>query len=225
MHGRRVFSLTLTNTKLSYGFIAKTLHWTMAACFVVSYCSVYYAYNFEIKGSPGFQLARQYHFLAGISIGMLVLPRLLWKLLNVEPAIAPGPKWQQWAARAGHWLLYAVMILVPVSGWWGKGSGTNYFGLFRLPGARDTALYDWLATDKLGWTYRQFDGLADSLHREIFGQKIIPILIGIHVSAALYHHFIAGDDTMRKMFPRGKIRWRGHTGSTSQAVPASENFT
>ena len=33
----------------------------------------------------------------------------------------------------------------------------------------------------LHWTYRQFDGLADPLHREIFGQRLIPILIGVHV--------------------------------------------
>ena len=91
--------MNATNDKLSYGFVAKTLHWTMAACFVVSYCSVYYAYNFEVKGSPEFQLARQYHFLAGISIGMLVLPRLLWSLFNTKPAMSPGPVWQQWSAR------------------------------------------------------------------------------------------------------------------------------
>ncbi len=202
--------MNATNDKLSYGFVAKTLHWTMAACFVVSYCSVYYAYNFEVKGSPGFQLARQYHFLAGISIGMLVLPRLLWNLFNPKPALSPGPVWQRWSAKAAHWLLYAIMILVPVSGWLGKGGGTDYFGLFRLPGVRETAWYEWLVTEKLGWTYRQFDGLADPLHREIFGQRLIPILIGVHVAAALYHHFVSRDDTMRKMLPtaiRGRKRF------------------
>ena len=99
------------------------------------------------------------------------------------------PKLLQFAAHAGHALLYVLMLAIPLSGWLmssAKGFQTVWFGVLPIPDliAKDKETGDLLANVHLG-----------------LNLLFVAVLAG-HVGAALKHHFIDKDDILRRMLPQ-----------------------
>lgn len=194
------------NTNLAYGSVAKWLHWTTAVCFLCAYVSVYYGLWFVDPDSDTRRLARTVHTMFGISVGLLVLPRLVWRFINVVPDDEPGPRWQHLAAHYAHWVLYLFIILLPLTGWLGYGGRSiNFFWLFEIPTFRGTALFDWLVVGQMGMDFDTFEKPIDYLHKAILGKWLAWMLIAVHIVAALYHHFHLRDKTLKKMIPFGRV--------------------
>lgn len=194
------------NTNLAYGSVAKWLHWTTAVCFLCAYVSVYYGLWFVDPDSDTRRLARTLHTMFGISVGLLVLPRLVWRFINVVPDDEPGPRWQYLAAHYAHWVLYLFIILLPLTGWLGYGGRSiNFFWLFEIPTFRGTALFDWLVVGQMGMDFDTFEKPIDYLHKAILGKWLAWMLIAVHIVAALYHHFHLRDKTLKKMIPFGRV--------------------
>ena len=125
--------MLLKNTQTSYGVIARCLHWVMALLFLLSYCTVYYRHWFTEEKTPENWLALQLHLSVGLTVAVLVVLRIVWRISNPPPDPEPGPRWAHWAAHIGHYLLYGVMIIMPLSGYIGTGVNTEYFMLFDIP--------------------------------------------------------------------------------------------
>jgi cytochrome b561 len=90
------------------------------------------------------------------------------------------------AAHVGHWTLYVLMVAIPLSGWLmssAKGFQTVWFGVLPIP--------DLLARD------RELGDLLQQLH-QLLNLLLVLTLVG-HVLAALWHHFVVKDDTLRRM--------------------------
>jgi cytochrome b561 len=187
------------NTAENYGRIAKWLHWTIALLFLLAYCAVYYRHWFTVKKTPENMIALQMHLSVGITIGVIVVLRIVWRIMNVQPKLEPGPRWQQFAAHSLHYALYAVMILMPISGYLGTGVANEYFYLFQIPKFEDTWLFDVWVRDSLDMTFKQFEKPFDFFHKEIMGSLVVWILIVGHAAAALYHHFRLKDRTLIRM--------------------------
>ena len=102
------------------------------------------------------------------------------------------PRWQRLAAEASHYLLYALMIAIPLSGWLmssAKGFQTVYFGVLPIPDllVKNEALGETLAL----------------VHKFLNFTMIATVIV--HVAAALKHHFIDKDDILRRMLPARNI--------------------
>lgn len=194
------------NTNLTYGSVAKWLHWATAFCFIFAYISVYYGLWIVALDDGARRMARTVHTMFGISVGLLVIPRLVWRFMNVVPADEPGPRWQHMAAHYAHWMLYLFIILLPLTGWMGFGGRSiNFFWLFEIPTFRSTALFEWLVVDQMGLDFKTFEGPIDYLHKAILGKWLAWMLIAVHIVAALYHHYRLGDNTLKKMIPFGRV--------------------
>lgn len=187
------------NTLENYGRIARWLHWGIAVLFLLVYLFVYYRHWFTEKQTPENIIAVQLHFSAGISIGVMVILRIIWRNMNIQPSLEPGPRWQHLFAHWGHYLLYAVMILMPLSGYMGTGTNTHFFYLFDIPKFSETWLFDVFVWDYLGLTFEEFEGPLDLFHKEIMGAWLVWMLIVGHIGAALYHHLKLKDRTLIKM--------------------------
>jgi len=187
------------NTKQNYGRIARWLHWITALLFLLAYCAVYYRHWFTERQTPENMVALQLHLSAGISVGVLVILRIVWRSMNVQPTLEPGPRWQQLAANWVHYALYAVMILMPLSGWLGTGVANQFFYLFEIPKFEDTPIYTTVVWDWLDLDFKQWEKPFDFFHKEIMGAWLVWMLILGHASAAFYHHFKLGDRTLIKM--------------------------
>lgn len=189
----------LRNDEYSYGAIAKFLHWSIATLFLMSYCSVYYRHWFTDEKTPENWLALQLHLSVGITVAVLVLLRIIWRLSSRLPDPEPGPAWAHLAAHIGHYLLYAVMILMPLTGYIGTGVNTEYFMLFDIAKFESTALFNTLVVERMGITFEEFEKPIDFFHKEIMGEYLLLMLIFGHIAAALYHHFALKDRTLKKM--------------------------
>jgi cytochrome b561 len=131
-----------------------------------------------------------WHKWAGVTVFLLVLLRFSWRLTHCPPALpstmSPALRF---AAHAGHGLLYALMIAIPVTGWLmssAKGFQTVYFGILPIP--------DLLAKNQaLGDLLREVHAALNFL--------LAAVVVG-HVAAALKHHLVDGDDVLRRILPR-----------------------
>ncbi len=193
--------MALKNSQYSYGSIAKWLHWLIALLFLMSYCTVYFRHWFTEEKTPENWIALQLHLSVGITIAVLVLLRIIWRLTNRLPDSEHGSVWAHRAAHTGHYLLYAVMILMPLTGYIGTGVNTEYFLLFDIPKFESTALFNVVVTEGLGMSFEAFEKPVDYFHKEIMGEYVLLFLIFGHIAAALFHHFILKDRTLKKMMP------------------------
>lgn len=193
--------MTWRNTADNYGSIAKWLHWGTALLFLGSYASVYYRQWFTESKTPENWSALQLHLAIGVTIGVLVVLRILWRWSNRQPTPEPGSRLQHRAAWLGHLALYAVMIVMPLTGYLGTGVGVEFFGLFELPAFKDT----WLFTDLIGQSvdFESFEKPIDFIHKQVMGEWLLWLLILGHALAAFYHHFMQRDRTLLRMTSGG----------------------
>lgn len=188
--------MALNNSADNYGAIAKWLHWTTALLFLGSYVSVKYRHWFTEKDTPENWTALQIHLSIGLTIAVIVLLRILWKLYDRAPDPEPGTRVEHLAAKTGHYALYAIMIIAPVSGYIGTGVNTEYFFLFDITKFGDTGLYTMIAGDM---NFEQFEKPIDFIHKQVLGEWLVWLLILGHASAAMYHHFVKHDRTLKRM--------------------------
>lgn len=205
--------MSIKNTAENYGTIAKWFHWGTAILFLASYIFIYYEIWFTpglpppgAPRDPTYWTTLQIHLSIGVSLFVLVILRIIWRFMNRQPLEEQGTKMEHYAARAGHYVLYAVMIVQPVLGYIGTSVPTEYFFLFDIPKFEDTALFELFVTNGLEMTFQEFEVPMDFLHKEVMGRWLIWILILGHASAALYHHFIKKDRTIYKMTNNGVVQ-------------------
>ncbi len=161
------------------------MHWAMVLVFVAVYALINVAEGFE-KGSAGRQMARDWHFTFGLLIFALVWVRIVLRLLGTRPPIRPeSSALMAKLAKAGHLALYGLMVVLPVVGWLvlsARGKPIPFFGL-DLPAL--------IAPDKaLGRQLKEIHEL---------GGNVGYFLIGGHAVAALFHHHVLKDNTLRRM--------------------------
>ena len=173
--------------KTHYTATAKGLHWFMAILIFGLLALGFYMQDLPL--SPEKLQFYSWHKWAGVTVFALVWLRLLWRVTHRPPAYPISMSGlQQALAHTGHLVLYVLMIVIPLSGWLmssAKGVQTVWFGVLPLP--------DLIGRDKeLG---KQLAELHSALNIGFL------VLIGGHAAAALFHHLVHKDDTLRRMLP------------------------
>ena len=126
------------------------------------------------------------HATVGTVLTILLVLRFYFRFRNGPAALPAGmPAWQITAAKAGHFALYACMVLLVVSGF---ATGMNAADPLPLFGQLDITL---------GQTNEDLMQTIRPVHE--FATNAMIVLIVIHVVAALYHHFVAKDNSSRRM--------------------------
>ena len=172
----------------SYTRTAITLHWTVSALVITALAMGWIMTDMAI--SPLRLQVYSWHKWIGITVLALFFVRALWRLTHPAPAPLPMPAWQRYAAQFLHGFLYAMLLVQPITGWLfsnASGRAIVYLGLIPLPNlvGKDKALA----------------GILREVHST--GGLVLAIAVGLHLLAALKHHFIDRDDTLRRM-----LRWQ-----------------
>jgi cytochrome b561 len=168
-----------------YTGVARLLHWTMAALVLATV-----PVGFVLLDLPQGRIQDtlfDLHRSIGVLLFVLVVIRLAWRLTHPPPPLPDDlPAWQHAAAGTTHWLLYAILLIQPILGWWGTsafGAPINVFWSFELP---PLVGKDELAARRiLAW--HGIVGIA------------LSVTIALHIGAALFHHFVRRDEVLRRM--------------------------
>lgn len=180
--------MRLANTAEHYGTVAVVLHWLLAALIATLVALGIYM---VLLPDVGFDTRKITLILIHKEVGILALAlvaaRLVWRQLNPLPRLAEtSPEWQKITAIFVHLCLYALMISLPVTGWVMSSAAdipVSFLGLFTLP---DFVPHD---EDLFGRLRQIHDWLGYAM----------ALLICIHAAAALRHHFLLRDETLRKV--------------------------
>lgn len=162
-------------------------HWLTLALMVALYALIELR-GLTPKGSDLRAALKVWHEMFGLAVFCLTFARLALRLAFRAPLIAPPPPaWQHVLAQVMHIALYAFLIALPLLGWLtlsAQGKPVPFFG-FEWPAL--------VAPDKaLG---RSLEDIHETLGNLGY------FLIGLHALAALYHHYVMRDDTLRRMLP------------------------
>ena len=182
--------MTSINPDSRYSLLTITLHWLTFILIVGVYAFMELRELFP-KGSDPREAMKALHFMLGLTILLLVLPRMATLLLGHTPAILPEPPaWQQLMAKMAHLALYLFMLIMPVLGWLTLSAGgkTIPFYSFELPA--------------LIKENKELGKFLKEIHATI--GEIGYFLIGLHVIAAFFHHFKQRDNTLTRMLPARK---------------------
>lgn len=184
--------MRLRNTRLEYGSVAKWLHWGVAVLVLGSYVTMYTRMWFTGRDTPWHGTLAHWHFSIGISIGCLMLLRLIWRESNKRPTLRALSPAHRRGARLSHAALYVLLLFMPLSGYLSTGADTHFFGLFDITAFKDTALFQ-----STGWSADVLKPLK-ALHHW-FGAWIVWSVVAFHACAGLIHHFVHRDDMLRRM--------------------------
>ncbi|MDP9083314.1 MAG: cytochrome b [Pseudomonadota bacterium] len=171
-----------------YSAVAQALHWVIAALIVTQYVLASLANELPIGLHKLALLAR--HKSVGMTILMLAVLRVLWRLKNPPPALPAGMSpLERLLARATHFAFYFLLFTMPLTGWLmssAKNYSVSWFGLFTWPNliAKNEPAFDVLR------------GTHEILSGALF------VIAVLHILAALKHHFWNKDDVLLRMLPQ-----------------------
>jgi cytochrome b561 len=186
--GRQEEAMTYGTRSDHYPATSKLLHWLVAIC-VLTTAPVAIT-MIRMSEGPTRDTLYNFHKSLGVLILILMILRLINRLVVGAPIPEPGiERWQKFVSSAVHTSFYVLLLAMPIVGYIANsayGAPTPFFGLFELPSIVDKN--ETLATPLF------------TIHRMV-GWLLI-ILVLTHVSAALYHHFVRGDNVLPRMLPR-----------------------
>ncbi len=129
------------------------------------------------------------HKSIGLIVLFLVVLRFAWNRHRTRPALpAALSASQRRLALGAHHLLYALMLAIPLLGWFASmayGGRTHFFGLFELP----------------GFLGKDVDAAVLYRNGHIWLGWLLFAVLALHVAAALWHHFVKRDATLSQMLP------------------------
>jgi len=171
---------------LHYGTTAKVLHWLVVALLAVQYPIGWLMPDLHRNMQPGAPMT--FHVSFGITILILVVARLIWRLTHPVAPESSLPPWQRLSSEAVHWLLYVAVLATTLSGWAFasfRGWTLSFFYLVQLP----------MLSPENAIAGETIDGLHQA------AEWALLVLIVVHVAAALAHIFVYRDRIMQRMLP------------------------
>jgi cytochrome b561 len=178
--------MALQHTPRRYDGFSILLHWTIALFTIVLFASGIWMVDLGYYDDWYYE-APWWHKGIGVLTMMLVATRWIWQRVRTSPPrILSIADWQHYTALLVHGLMNLSILILFVSGYLivtAKGDPLAVFDWFSIPA---------LVTDQQGWS--DWTGKA---HR--WSGWFVIILASLHALAALKHHFIDRDGTLKRM--------------------------
>lgn len=170
-----------------YTATAQVLHWIVAVLMLAA-VAVAWTMVLRTRTDPGREIWYTLHKSIGLTILALVAVRLAWRATHPAPPLPPRMAgWEKGLAHASHWLLYAILVAMPVSGYLQSSAGghtTQWFWLFDVP--------DVPASPSLA---------RRALQVHLLGQWAVYGLFVLHVAGTAWHVAVRRDGALDRMLP------------------------
>jgi cytochrome b561 len=179
------------NTTRAWGSLSKAFHWLIVLLIINQWLIAERAD--ELKGLAKLE-ALAWHKSFGMTILMLAVLRLAWRLMNPTPDLTTETRrWERVLAKISHALLYGLIFAMPLTGWMmssAKNYPVSWFKLFQFP-------------DLVAPAEQTFHQMHD-LHHLLF--KVLVGVALLHIAGALKHHFIDRNDVLKRMLPFSGVK-------------------
>ena len=179
--------MTARNSPARYAASMRWMHWCVFALVLTAYVFINLFELFP-RGSQTRANILGAHYLAGLAVLLLMLPRFWLRSRHGIPPIAPPlDRWVSLLGKITHVALYAFLLVQPVLGvitLQVGGKPVSLFGFTLIPAFASTP-------------DRDLSHQLEEIHGTI--GTIFYWVIGLHILAALWHHFIRRDNTLRRM--------------------------
>lgn len=176
----------LANSESQFGLVSKSLHWLVAigifGLFGVGLWMVDLTYY-----DSWYRTAPYYHKSVGVVVGTLMLVRGLWMMKSGKPrALVSHQPWETLLSKATHVLLYVLVFAIVLSGY-----------AISTADGRALEVFNWFQIPSLGSLVENQEDIAGEVH-EILAFSLIGLVV-LHAMAAIKHHMIDKDDTLKRM--------------------------
>jgi cytochrome b561 len=172
------------------------LHWIIGILII---CNIAGGFLSEAFGEENIRFMIDTHKSVGITVLGLVIMRLIWRITHKPPPLPANYKsWERRASHIVHWLLYALIFAIPITGWMHDSAWKaapeipmHWFGLFEWP--------------RIPWIMEMEPAAKEAFHSAM-GERhetlafILIALFLLHVGAALKHQFLDGEKELQRMW-------------------------
>src|SRR6516225_1086939 len=198
-----------------YDAVAITLHWVIAVLILLDFALAMSFSRFDPGDALYLPSAYDLHMAVGMCVLILSVARVIWRLTHRRPPLPDMAMPLRWLARASHFLLYAFMVVAPVIRWLVlslRHKATSVFGLFRWAWPSIPAIAHMARPERVFW-HDEFL----PLHIRI--SYVGMVLVALHVTAALYHHFGRRDEVLVRMLPLRTLPQAKSSRADERATP------
>lgn len=178
-----------------YTSVAITLHWLIAIALIGMIFGGWYMTDLP-DGAPGQYFLYQMHKSVGITILLLTVARVIWRVMNPPPNLPDDMNgMEKTASHLVHVGFYAMMIALPLTGWLYSSVSikldvpTVLYGVLSWP---DVPFVDGLKTET-------GSGVVNFIHSKLAWVTLA--LLALHVAGALKHEFSAEEGVLKRMVP------------------------
>jgi cytochrome b561 len=178
--------MRLTNDREHYGLVAILLHWVVAL-------AIYGLFGLGLwmrelgYYDPWYQLGPWWHKGIGTVLFLVLLLRLGWRFVSPRPDHLPTHKpYERIAATLVHWLLYLLIFTVMISGY-----------LISTADGRGLEVFDWFVIPATLSGIDAQEDIAGKVHLYL-AWSIVGLSL-LHTLAAVKHHFIDQDRSLKRM--------------------------
>lgn len=180
--------MQIRNSSRRYGLVHASLHWLVAVTVFGMFGLGYYMMGLGYYDA-WYRTAPHIHRSVGVLLFLVLSLRLVWRLLDRRPtALASHRPLERLAAHGAHGLLYLLMFAAMISGY-----------LISTADGSSVRVFDWFEVPSVTGRVRNMEDVAGEVHFWVTWALVI--LAGLHGLAALKHHLIDRDDTLRRMLP------------------------
>lgn len=178
--------MLITNTRLRFGLFSKLLHWATALLILGLIWLGWYMVDLTYY-DKWYNASLHYHKSLGILALALAMVKLGWQVYTPAPgSLADLQPWEKTGAKLMHYLLWGMMLLIPVTGY-----------LISTSAGKPIQLFNWFAIPAIVDVDEELRELAIDIHFYLAYATLF--LVAGHAGAALKHHFINRDDTLKRM--------------------------
>lgn len=174
-----------TNTAHGYGLLQILFHWISAAAIALLIPLGLWMTSLDYY-DPWYTKAPDLHRGLGMLFGGILLLQLFFHIVQTRPIALTRGRTEALLARLAHWLLYALQLIVVISGYListADGRAIDVFGWFSIP----ATLYG----------LSGLEDVAGDVHFIV--SMMLIVIVALHIAAALRHHIVLGDATLRRM--------------------------
>jgi cytochrome b561 len=171
----------------TYSAAAKGFHWLIVLLLAIQFVTAYLLPHIGRNTSPGTVI--NLHFSFGVLILLVMAARFIHRLAYpVALEAHDAPAWERFLAKTTHRVFYLILLVSPMLGWASASAHrlpVSLFWIVPLPA---------IAAPGAHWA-----NTAGDIHSTAMWALLW--LVGLHAAAALFHHFVRRDGTLRRMLP------------------------